>query len=131
MVEKCGDTLFLNLKRGGKKMKKAGIIRCLKTEMMCPGTSCLKVAKEGKGFFSEVGPVEIVGFVTCGGCSGKEILPRALKMIEKGAEVIVLSSCIVGKKPGDKYFPCPYLSQIKEMLEKGLKDKAIIIYGTH
>ncbi|NPA40635.1 MAG: CGGC domain-containing protein [Thermodesulfobacteria bacterium] len=112
-------------------MKKAGIIRCMNTEPMCPATGCFKVAREGKGMFSEVGPVEIVAHLTCGGCPGKQILPRALKMIEKGAEVIALSSCIVGKKPGDKYYQCPHLDQIKEMLEKELKDKAIIIYGTH
>ncbi|CAD7773013.1 MAG: CGGC domain protein [Candidatus Methanoperedenaceae archaeon GB37] len=46
--------------------------------------------------FESVGSVEVIGHVTCGGCPGKQILPRAEKMIEKGAEVIVLSSCIVG-----------------------------------
>ncbi len=112
-------------------MKKAGIIRCAKAEAMCPGTTCFKVGREGKVFFSETGPVEIIGFVTCGGCSGKEILPRALKMIDKGAEVIALSSCIVGNKPGGKYYPCPFLPQIKEMLEREIGDKVTIVYGTH
>ncbi len=112
-------------------MKKAGIIRCLSTEAMCPATACFKAAKEGKGMFSEVGPVEVIGHLTCGGCPGKQILPRVMKMIEKGAEVIALSSCIVGKKPGDKYYKCPHLEEIKEMLENQLKDKVVIIYGTH
>ncbi len=112
-------------------MKKVGIIRCRNTELMCPGTGCFKAAREGKGFFKELGPVEVIGNVSCGGCPGKEILPRALKMIEKGAEVVVLSSCIVGKKPGDKYFPCPFLEEIKAVLEKELKGKADILYGTH
>ncbi|MCD6319724.1 MAG: CGGC domain-containing protein [Candidatus Desulfofervidaceae bacterium] len=112
-------------------MKKAGIIRCLNTEAMCPGTSCFRVAKEGKACFSEVGPVEVIGHVTCGGCPGKEILPRALKMVEKGAEIIALSSCMVNKAPGGKYFSCPFLPQIKEMLESAIGDKVTIIYGTH
>jgi len=112
-------------------MKKAGIIRCQKTEAMCPATLCLKVAREGKGLFKDVGPVELVGFLSCGGCSGKEILSRVLKMIERGAEVIALSSCIVGNKPGGKYYPCPFLPQIKEMLEREVGDKITIIYGTH
>ncbi|AMM41238.1 Protein of unknown function CGGC region [Candidatus Desulfofervidus auxilii] len=112
-------------------MKKAGIIRCLNTEAMCPGTACFKMAKEGKMGFESVGSVEVIGHVTCGGCPGKQILPRAEKMIEKGAEVIVLSSCIVGKHPGGRYYPCPFLPQIKQILETHIRDKAQIIYGTH
>ena len=112
-------------------MKKAGIIRCASTEAMCPGAACFKVAKEGKGMFSETGPVEVIGFLTCGGCPGKQVLPRVLKMIEKGAEVIALSSCVVGKKPGDKYYPCPFLENLKSVLEKEVKDKVQLIYGTH
>ncbi|SDN86355.1 Predicted metal-binding protein [Desulfonauticus submarinus] len=112
-------------------MKKIGIIRCQKTEAMCPSTSCLHVAKEGKVHFKEIGPAEVIGLVSCGGCPGKEILLRALKMIEKGAEVIALSTCIIGKAPAGKHFACPFLAQIKEMLENEIGNKVTIIYGTH
>jgi len=58
-------------------MKKVGVIRCQQTEDMCPGNTDFKVAKEGKLAFEETGPVEIVGFVSCGGCPGKRAIARA------------------------------------------------------
>jgi len=47
---------------------KVGIIRYLMTEDICPGTMGFVATKGGKGAFQETRPVEIVGFVTCGGC---------------------------------------------------------------
>ncbi|CAD7773021.1 MAG: hypothetical protein KCCBMMGE_00111 [Candidatus Methanoperedenaceae archaeon GB37] len=32
-------------------MKKAGIIRCLNTEAMCPGTACFQNGKRGENGF--------------------------------------------------------------------------------
>lgn len=98
---------------------------------MCPGTACFKVAKHGQKGFEEVGPVEVIGYVTCGGCPGKEILSRSEKMVEKGAEIIVLSSCIVGNHPGGRYYPCPFLSQIRSLLQTYIGQETQIIYGTH
>jgi len=69
---------------------KVGIIRCQQTEDMCPGNTDFKVASEGKLAFQEIGPSEIIGFVSCGGCPGKRAVSRAKLMVERGAEAIVL-----------------------------------------
>lgn len=51
---------------------------------MCPGTADFKVAFSGKLAFKENGTCEIIGFVTCGGCSGKKVVMRVKMMIERG-----------------------------------------------
>ena len=84
---------------------KVGIIRCQQTEDMCPGTTDFKVAKEGKLAFEEIGPSEIIGFVSCGGCPGKRAALRAKKMVERGAEVILFASCVFKGNPLG--FACP------------------------
>ncbi len=61
-------------KEAGIPMMKVGIIRCQQTEDMCPGNTDFKVAKEGKMAFENTGPVEVIGFVSCGGCPGKKQL---------------------------------------------------------
>ncbi len=97
-------------------MKKLGIIRCQQTEDMCPGTRDFTTAKEGTGSLAEsgIGQCEVVGFVSCGGCPGKKAVTRAAMLKERGAEVIMLASCIGKGTPIG--FPCP---------NKGLMVKAI------
>ena len=73
-------------------MMKVGIIRCQQTEDMCPGATDFRVAATGTQAFGETGPVEIVGFVSCGGCPGKKVLPWAKMLMDRGAEAIVLAS---------------------------------------
>ena len=42
---------------------KVGIIRCLQTEDMCPGTTDFKVIKEKKAAFKDIEEdIEIIGF---------------------------------------------------------------------
>ena len=96
--------------------KKAGIIRCQNAEGLCPGTSCFRAALNGKLAFGSIGPVEIVGFVSCGGCPGKLAVSRAKLMINKGANVIVLASCISKGNPIG--YPCPFFEKIKEEIKK-------------
>ncbi|MBS3970253.1 MAG: CGGC domain-containing protein [Clostridia bacterium] len=110
-------------------MKKIGIIRCMQTEDICPGTTDFKAVKEGNLAFEETGPGEVVGFVSCGGCPGKKVIKRAEKLVEKGAEIIAFASCM--KKGNPLGFPCPHFAQIKEAAEKNLKDKVIFIDWTH
>lgn len=62
------------------------MIRCQQTEDMCPGNTDFKVAKEGEFAFEETGPVEVIGFVSCGGCPGKRAVTRAKMMVDRGAE---------------------------------------------
>jgi predicted metal-binding protein len=93
---------------------KVGIIRCQQTEDICGGNACIRFAAKGKGAFQGIGPVEIFGMISCGGCPGKKIIQRAKMLMEKGAEVIALSSCISKGTPIG--FPCPHFEQIKRSL---------------
>ncbi len=110
-------------------MKKVGIIRCRQTEDMCGGSACFKVASEVKGAFQNMGVIEITGFVSCGGCPGKRAVSRAKLMVDKGAEVIVLASCITKGTPIG--FPCPYAEQIKEAIIKKVGENIQILHYSH
>jgi len=48
--------------------------------------------------------------------SGKKAIPRAKTMIERGADAIVISSCITRGVPVG--FPCPFSETIKDNIEK-------------
>ncbi len=108
---------------------KVGIIRCQLTEDMCPGTTDFKIAREGTLAFEETGSVEIIGFVSCGGCSGKKAVTRAKMMVDRGAEAIVLASCMKNGNPTGQ--PCPHFAAIKAALEKKLGPETMIIDWTH
>ncbi|MPM79170.1 hypothetical protein SDC9_126203 [bioreactor metagenome] len=108
---------------------KIGIIRCQQTEDMCPGTTDFKVASKGQLAFQEIGPSEIIGFVSCGGCPGKKAVSRALMMVERGAEAIVFASCISKGNPIG--FPCPNAEQMKAAVTKKVGEKIKILEYTH
>lgn len=110
-------------------MQKCGIIRCQLTEDMCPGTTDFKVTREGTLAFEETGPVEIVGFLSCGGCSGKKAVTRAKMLVERGAEIIAFASCM--RKGNPIGFPCPHFQTIKEAVEKKVGPSIKIIDWTH
>ncbi len=110
-------------------MQKCGIIRCQLTEDMCPGTTDFKVTREGTLAFEETGPVEIVGFLSCGGCSGKKAVTRAKMLVERGAEIIAFASCM--RKGNPIGFPCPHFQTIKEAVEKKVGPSVKIIDWTH
>jgi predicted metal-binding protein len=108
---------------------KVGIIRCQQTEDMCPGTTDFKVAATGKMAFEEIGPAEIVGFVSCGGCPGKRAIPRAKMMVDRGAEAIVLASCISKGNPIG--MPCPHFLTMRESIAGKIGGEIKIIDWTH
>jgi predicted metal-binding protein len=110
-------------------MKKVGIIRCQQTEDLCPGTTDFRAAAEGKFAFEPEGPVEIIGFVSCGGCPGKKAVARARVLVERGAESIVFASCISKGNPIS--FPCPNFTVMKEAIIKKVGDGVRIIDYTH
>jgi len=110
-------------------MLKVGVIRCQQTEDMCPGNTDFKVASKGKMAFEETGPVEIIGFLSCGGCSGKKASTRAKMMVDRGAEVIVFASCITKGNPIE--FPCPNYAEIKKSVIKKIGPDIKIIEWTH
>lgn len=108
---------------------KVGIIRCQQTEDMCPGTTDFKFAAAGKGAFEETGPVEVIGFQSCGGCPGKRSVPRAKNMVARGAEVIVFATCM--KKGNPIQFPCPHFAMIKDAVQKGVGPDIKVLDWTH
>jgi predicted metal-binding protein len=110
-------------------MKKVGIIRCQQTEDMCPGTSDFAVTSKGKLAFKEFGQVEIIGFVSCGGCPGKKTVPRAKMMIDRGADIIAMASCI--KKGNPIGYACPHFETMRDALKKVTKDKVVLLDWTH
>lgn len=99
----------------------------MQTEDMCPGTADFKAAREGSGAFEKTGPVEITGFVSCGGCPGKKAVSRAKMMAARGADVIVLASCM--KKGTPIGMPCPHFEIIKKALQETLPEGALIEFS--
>jgi len=110
-------------------MKKVGIIRCQQTEDVCPGTTDFKVASEGKLGFEKTGPVEIVGFTTCGGCPGKRAVFRAKIMVDRGAEAIAFASCISKGTPIG--FACPHYAALRDAVIRKVGNHVEIIESTH
>jgi predicted metal-binding protein len=109
---------------------RVGLIRCMQTEDMCPATTDFKVIREKKCAFEGIEEeIEIIGFVTCGGCPGKKAISRAQEMVKRGADAIVLTSCITKGYPIG--YVCPHAEKIKEAIIKKVGDDVRIIDYTH
>lgn len=96
---------------------------------MCPGTTDFIVAAKGTHAFDHTGAVEIVGYVTCGGCPGKRAVPRAKLMVDRGAEIIVFASCISRGNPIG--FKCPHFTDMRDAVRKKIGPDIEIIDYTH
>ena len=93
---------------------KIGIIRCDEHSNQCAGYNCFPAVQNRTGKFKDYETVELVGFDTCGGCGrnkADKIVARALRLKEKGAEVIHLGNCLVSA--------CPF----KDIYETALQEK--------
>jgi len=89
----------------------------------------LQPLAEGVKAFEGTGPVEVMGFVSCGGCPGKRAIGRAKVMVERGAKAIVFASCISrGNLIG---MPCPHFAPMRESISKAIGDEIAIIDYTH
>jgi len=109
---------------------KVGLIRCMQTEDMCPATTCFKVMNTKKLAFEGVDEdIEVIGVNTCGGCPGKKAVTRAAEMVKRGADTIVLASCITKGNPIG--FACPHAEQMKNAIVKKIGDSINIIDYTH
>lgn len=108
---------------------KVGIIRCRQTEDICPGTTCFKVAAKGKIAFAEYGECEVIGFVSCGGCPGKRAIQRIKTMVDRGAKVIALSTCIFKGTPIN--FTCPHAVQMRDAISKNIGENIVLLDHTH
>ena len=110
-------------------MKKVGIIRCQQTEDLCGGRTDLAFAAKGKGAFEPLGACQVVGLVSCGGCPGKKAVMRAKMLVDHGAEVIVMASCITLGSPIG--FPCPNKALMQKALTANLGENVPVLDYTH
>lgn len=109
---------------------KVGIIRCMQTEDMCPGTTDFKAVKDKKLAFEGVeGEIEVIGFVSCGGCPGKKAVTRATEMVKRGADTIVLASCITRGNPIG--FVCPHAEKMKAAIVQKVGEAILLLDYTH
>jgi len=68
--------------------------------------------------------IELVGWMTCGGCPGERLEFAPAEMKKYGADVIYLASCYLAGYP-----VCPYITDHKQYIENvvGLP----VVIGTH
>ena len=107
-------------------MVKIGIMICDRNRK-CTGNKCFRAINERDGTFKKIPgdePIEVVGWITCGGCPGERLEFSPADMKKYGAEVIYLASCYLAGYP-----PCPYLEDHKRYIEEyvGLP----VVVGTH
>jgi predicted metal-binding protein len=93
----------------------------------CTGNKCFKSIIERDGAFSDYSkeePIEVVGWIACGGCPGERLEFSPADMKKYGAEVIYLASCYLAGYPA-----CPYIQDHKTYIENyvGLP----VVVGTH
>lgn len=109
---------------------KVGIIRCMQTEDFCPGTMDFKMIAERKGAFEDVTePIEIVGFINCGGCPGKKSVLRVRELVKRGADTIALASCITRGNPIG--YACPHAEKMLELVKKEAGEAVNVLDFTH
>ena len=110
----------------GFAMAKIGIIVCDR-ERTCIGGKCFMAVNERVGVFRKYPkeePLDVVGYVTCGGCPGERLERAPADMKKYGAEEIVLASCFFAGYP-----PCPYIDNFIQYIENyvGLP----VVVGSH
>jgi Predicted metal-binding protein len=107
-----------------------GIIRCMQTEDYCPGSTDFKVVRERKGAFEGIAEeINIIGFVSCGGCPGKKAVLRARELAKRGADAIFFASCVHKGSPIG--FPCPFAEKMKEAVANAVGENVKIVDYTH
>ena len=107
-------------------MVKIGVMICDRNRK-CTGNKCFKSMLERDGVFSEYPedePIEVVGWMACGGCPGERLEFAPADMKKFGAEVIYLASCYLAGYP-----VCPFITDHKTYIENvvGLP----VVIGTH
>jgi predicted metal-binding protein len=111
----------------GKGVKeKVAVLRCDIVSEVCPGSGCLKAWNGRRVHFADTSAdAEMIGFFTCGGCSGRRVSRLIKTLLKSKLTTVHLSSCMLME--GD-YPKCPHLNDIKKTIEKlGVR----IIEGTH
>ena len=109
---------------------KLGVIRCMQTEDYCPGATDFRAVRERTGAFAGVEEeIELVGFVSCGGCPGKKAVLRAREMVRRGADTVAFASCIGKGTPIG--FACPFAKKMREAVAADLGPEVRILEVTH
>jgi predicted metal-binding protein len=102
----------------------------MQTEDYCPGSTDFKMIREKAGAFEGIDEdIEIVGFISCGGCPGKKAVLRSRELIKRGADTVVFASCIQRGNPIG--FPCPFAKKMKEAIISDAGESIRIIDYTH
>ena len=103
---------------------KLGIIRCMQTEDYCPGSVDFAALRERRGAFAGLeGELELVGFVSCGGCPGKKAVLRARELVRRGADVIQKGTPIG--------FAGPFAGEMKQAVSRAVGDDILLLDYTH
>ncbi len=104
---------------------KIGIIICDRYKN-CAGGKCFRAMKNHEGAFDiyKNKDVELVAYITCGGCPGGNIEYAPEEMKKNGAEVIHFATGMVVGYP-----PCPYIKHFKDFIETKYRLKVVV--GTH
>ena len=107
-------------------MVKVGIMICDRNRT-CTGNKCFMSVGERDGAFAQYPkdePIEVVGFIACGGCPGERLEFSPADMKKYGAEVIHLATCFLAGYPA-----CLYIGDFIQYIEKvvGLP----VVIGTH
>ena len=117
-------------------MKKIAILRCLKSNDVCTGASCLRAFNSRTGKFSGYGDeeLELVAFMTCNGCGSVDLkneagLREKLDMIKKLApDALHFGVCTKHRGKDGKPVLC---TQIEKILCEIRKMNIEIVDGTH
>jgi len=99
---------------GDGTMVKIGIMICDRNRK-CIGNKCFKAINERDGQFMNYPKddlIEVVGWMTCGGCPGERLEYAPADMKKYGAEVVYLASCYLAGYPA-----CPYIEDHKKYLK--------------
>ncbi len=118
---------YLGTDEGQQKKKKIAIVRCDIVSEVCPGVGCLQAYENKKELFKryEGEETSLVGFFTCGGCSGRRTFRLANNLKRYGVDVIHMSSCMLMEEPFNR---CIFKEDIKKSIESlGIE----VVEGTH
>ncbi len=109
-----------------KKKTRIAVVRCEIVSEVCPGVACFKAFNGRHAHFKDYNDdCEVIGYFTCGGCSGRRVSRLVDKLVDHGLDVVHLSSCMMLE---GEYPKCPNRKQIKANIEaKGIR----VIEGTH
>jgi predicted metal-binding protein len=107
-------------------LERVAVLRCDIVSEVCPGSGCLKAWNARRVHFKDTPEdAELIGFFTCGGCSGRRVSRLVKSLLKSNLTTVHLSSCMLMDK---EYPKCPHLDEIKKTLTNlGVK----IVEGTH